>query len=108
MFTETDQRLIADLRTDIKVKYLFELLRTEINDILDKRDLEQRRREEEKQPLLTIEDVARKFKVTKATVHNWINRGIITGQKMGKNRYFTEDEVRRSLAKYGFTKQWDE
>jgi len=52
---------------------------------------------------LTIGDIAKRFKVSKATVHNWMARGIIKGVKVGKNRYFTEDEI-QSI--FYFLKKW--
>jgi len=54
----------------------------------------------DKAPLLSIQEVAVRFKVTKATIHNWIKRGIITGKKMGKGRYFDEKEVRDSIDRF--------
>ena len=48
-------------------------------------------------PLLSIQDVADKFGVCKATVHNWIKLNYISGEKMGKGRYFDEQEVRQAM-----------
>jgi DNA invertase Pin-like site-specific DNA recombinase len=88
---------------DLKMEYLEEVFERLIDKIMENK----KQSEQADKPLMTIEDIARKFQVTKATVHNWKKRGSIVGQKFGKNRYFTEDEVRKSMAKYGFTKQWD-
>jgi DNA invertase Pin-like site-specific DNA recombinase len=93
--------------SDIKMEYLELMLEPVIEKIFNKLLDDINKIGEEKQPLLTIDDIARRFKVTKATVHNWKNKGSIVGQKFGKNRYFTENEVRKSMAKYGFTKKWD-
>ena len=98
-----DERRINEGNLDIKLRSLAIVLEPMVRAIIE----EQRAKEIKESPLLTIEDIARKFKVTKATVHNWKKRGSIIGQKLGKNRYFTEEEVRKSLAKEGFTKQWD-
>ena len=92
---------------DLKMEYLEFMLEPVIEKIFNRLVESKRKSEEERQPLMTIEDIARKFKVTKATVHNWKNKGSIVGQKFGKNRYFTEDEVKKSMAKFGFNKQWD-
>ncbi|WP_426672050.1 helix-turn-helix domain-containing protein [Mucilaginibacter sp. McL0603] len=54
---------------------------------------------------MTIADIAVTFKVTKTTVQNWIMRGTITGRKVGKNRYFTYDEVKQALGDYGWDKR---
>ncbi|MGN6638406.1 MAG: helix-turn-helix domain-containing protein [Mucilaginibacter sp.] len=53
---------------------------------------------------MTIQDICDRFSVCKGTVHNWKNRGLIVGKKVGKNRYFTEDEVRGALNQYGWSK----
>ena len=93
---------------DIKIEYLVEILEPIIEKQFNKLLEAKRESEEQQKPLLTISDIALKFGVTKATVHNWRKRGSIVGQKFGKNRYFTEDEVRKSMARYGFTKIYDE
>ena len=48
---------------------------------------------DETKPLLTIGELAVRFKVSKATIHNWMAKGIVKGVKVGKNRYFTENEI---------------
>ncbi len=106
-FTSNQIEIIKELKADVKFRYLEQILKEYFKEALRELFLEQKQREEIDKPLMTIEDIAKKFKVTKATVHNWKNKGSIVGQKFGKNRYFTEDEVRKSMAKFGFSKQWD-
>jgi hypothetical protein len=36
-----------------------------------------------------------------------MKKGSIAGQKFGKNRYFTEEDVQSSMAKYGYSEQWN-
>ena len=106
MLSEHEKRQIGYF--DLKVQYLEEMLEPIIEKQFNKLLEAKRESEEQQKPLLTISDIAKKFGVTKATVHNWRKRGSIVGQKFGKNRYFTQDEVRKSMAKYGFTKIYDE
>jgi len=107
MLTNNDWQILRELRVETKMKCLEVIIKDYVKEALCEWQEEQRQRNEQEKPLLNIEDLAKRFKITKATVHNWINRGIITGKKLGKNRYFTDDEVRKALTKYGFTKQWD-
>ena len=37
---------------------------------------------------LSIEDVVKRYNVSKVTVNNWIKKGKIKGFKMGKRRFF--------------------
>ena len=89
---------IKDSNIEIKIAYLELLLEPIIESIIDKKN----KRELETQPLMTIADVAKKLKVTKTTVQNWIRRGTITGNKIGKNRYFTSEEVNNALKGHGW------
>lgn len=57
---------------------------------------------DDKSPLLTIQELSVKLKVTKATIHNYLKKGLINGEKMGKNRYFKMAEVNEALKKYGY------
>jgi excisionase family DNA binding protein len=107
MLTYKDQEIIRDMRAEYKIKFLEQIFKEFIKEAIDEFKEELQKKEDDKKPLLTIEDIARRFKVTKATIHNWINRGMLKGRKVGKNRYFMEDEVRHALMKYGFTKQWE-
>ena len=104
MFDSNDEQKIRELRVDYKVKYLEKLFKDFVKEALTEFREEERQFEQQKQPLLTINDIARQFKVCKATIHNWKNRGTITGNKVGKNRYFTYEEVRDALRKHGFEK----
>jgi transposase-like protein len=69
-----------------------------INEVL----AEVKKRESLDKQLLTISQIAKKFQVTKTTIHNWRTRGLIVGHKVGKNRYYTEDEVNEALLRYGW------
>jgi excisionase family DNA binding protein len=104
MTNTNDDLIIRELRCDYKIKWLEKIIKDFIKEAFNEHGNDLKRAEELKSPFLTIGDVAKRFKVTKATVHNWINRGIITGMKVGKNRYFTEEEVKKALTKYGFNR----
>jgi hypothetical protein len=107
MFSENEEKIIRDLRIDYKIKWLEKIFKDFVKEALAEHRNEQKQLEELKNPLMTISDVVKRFKICKATLHNWIKRGTITGNKVGKNRYFTEDEVREAIKKYGFERQRD-
>ena len=105
MFNSNEEAIIRELRLDYKIMWLEKIFKDFVKEALIEHKQDQKQLEELKEPLLTIADLAKRFKVCKATVHNWINEGIITGKKVGKNRYFTEEEVRAALTKYGYNKK---
>ena len=104
MLDRKDEEIIRELRMEYKIKWFEVIIKDFLKEGIAEFVKEQKQLEELKNPLLTIDDIAKRFKVCKATVHNWINRGIIIGMKVGKNRYFTEEEVRAALTKYGYNK----
>lgn len=95
------------MRNDPNFKCLEIILRQLFTESLESFKKEQTTLLDGTEPLLTIDDIAKKFQVSKATVHNWKNKGSIVGKKFGKNRYFTQTEVRESMARYGYSKQWE-
>lgn len=101
MLLDDDLRgIFGETTITIKMKYLAELFKPVMMNLLKEIEAE----EQNKEPLMTIGDIALKFKVSKATIHNWRKEGLITGHKVGKNRYFTEAEVSAALAKYNHHK----
>ncbi|HTE01714.1 MAG TPA: helix-turn-helix domain-containing protein [Mucilaginibacter sp.] len=50
--------------------------------------------------LYSIKEICENFRVTPATVHNWRKKGWLVGSRMGKNRYFTRDEIDLSIRLY--------
>jgi hypothetical protein len=48
---------------------------------------------ENDQKLFTIGEICEFFSVTAATVHNWKKRGWLIGRRIGKNRYYSQEEV---------------
>ena len=97
MLTQKDEQIIRELRLDFKFKWMEQIMKQFFTESLETFQLRLKYQSYEAQPLLTIADVARRFKVSKATIHNWLNRGIIKGVKVGKNRYFTEDEIQNVI-----------
>jgi excisionase family DNA binding protein len=93
MLTHKDEQIIRELRMDFKFKWMEQIMKQFFMESLETFQLRLKYQSDETKPLLTIADIAKKFKVSKATIHNWLNRGIIQGVKVGKNRYFTEDEI---------------
>ncbi|HTE01713.1 MAG TPA: helix-turn-helix domain-containing protein [Mucilaginibacter sp.] len=51
---------------------------------------------------LDIGQVAERYAVSKATIHNWIKQGIVTGFKQGKGRFFHMEELEENLTKYRY------
>ncbi|GAC1562718.1 MAG: hypothetical protein NVS3B13_36050 [Mucilaginibacter sp.] len=98
MLSQDTRDRIKDFNLDIKLEYLEDVLRHLIEKIIE----EKKGRELAIQPLMTITEVSEKFKVTKTTIQNWRRRELIVGTKIGKNRYFTHEEINAALKKYGW------
>ena len=49
--------------------------------------------------MLTREEVAEMAHVTLATVHNWMNKGILEPSKIGRRTLFNEDDLKAVLAR---------
>lgn len=81
---------------DIKIETLRTMLREELTKILEEKEADGKR----KDPPFNIQQLADHFGKSKATIHNWLNRGLIVGFKMGKGRFFNLHEVEASLKKY--------
>lgn len=80
----------------VDLDVLRELIRGENQKLIN----ELNKIEEKTQPPLSIGQVAKRYGKSKATVHNWINRKLITGFKMGKGRYFDVSEIEMGLKDY--------
>jgi len=52
---------------------------------------------EEENKLLTTHDVIKIFNVSRVTIHNWKNSGLLPSFKMGNRVYFNEHEVRKII-----------
>lgn len=50
--------------------------------------------------LNTIGEICEMFRITPATVHNWKKRGWLVGKRLGKNRYFSRQEVDEAMRKF--------
>lgn len=92
-FGDSDDKVMADLRSDFKFRVFEKLIRQFFTESLEAVLLKQEYVRDGSKTLSTIGDISKRFKVSKATVHNWLNRGIVKGVKVGKNRYFTEEEI---------------
>ena len=51
---------------------------------------------------LSIAEVADRYGVSKATIHNWMKNGVVTGFKQGKGRFFYLDELEKNLTKFRY------
>ncbi|HEY2582285.1 MAG TPA: helix-turn-helix domain-containing protein [Mucilaginibacter sp.] len=89
-----EQQALYDLRSDFKFRLLEKIIKQFFTESLEAVLLKQQDRLLGAENLSTITDIAKRFKVSKTTIHNWMQRGIIHGSKVGKNRYFTEEEIR--------------
>jgi hypothetical protein len=94
MFNDKDEKIFDELRKDFKFRMMEKAIKQFFTESLEAVLLKQQDTKDGAKSLSTIPDIAKRFKVSKATVHNWINRGIVRGVKVGKNRYFTEEEIR--------------
>jgi excisionase family DNA binding protein len=93
-FYDKDEKALEDLRADFKFRLLEKIIKQFFTESLEAVLLKKKDIEDGARSLSTIADIAKRFKVSKATVHNWMQKGTIRGVKVGKNRYFTEDEIR--------------
>ncbi|WP_428331637.1 helix-turn-helix domain-containing protein [Mucilaginibacter sp.] len=84
--------------TVLKFSDLRNLIREEFKKLLDSLD---EKKETAPKPL-SIQQLADRYEVSKATVHNWMKQDIIKGFKMGKGRFFHLDEIEKSLAQYKY------
>lgn len=49
--------------------------------------------------LYSIPDFIKKFQITRPTMYNWIEKGLIKGAKVGGRMYITGDSVRDLITK---------
>jgi len=92
-FGDSDEKVMGDLRSDFKFRVFEKMIRQFFTESLEAVLLKQDYVRDGSRTLSTIGDIAKRFKVSKAMVHNWMAQAIIKGVKVGKNRYFTEDEI---------------
>ena len=100
-----NEHIIRELRMDFKLAWLERIMKDYFRESLQEFLTELKQGADDETPLLTIGDIAEKFKVTKATIHNWKNRGLIVGHKLGKNRYYTVTEVSEALKRHGWERE---
>jgi len=58
-----------------------------------------------KETLLTINEVAKKCKVTERTVHNWVNKGYMIAHKVGGRTLYKEAEIEEAMKRKVIYKQ---
>jgi hypothetical protein len=104
MINHQEEQIIRELRGEYKIKWLEKIIKDFVKEAISEFKDEQKKIERLTESPLNINGIAVRFGVCKATIHNWINRGIITGYKVGKNRYFTYEEVGAALSKHNFDK----
>lgn len=51
------------------------------------------------EPLMTVKEVADTFKVSRNTVYEWANTGVLPSVKVGGTRRFREQDVRDLIEK---------
>lgn len=57
-------------------------------------------KEQLKQRLLDRYDLEEMFKVSRGTIHNWCNKGVLTCIKFGSKKYFDAVEIEELFKKY--------
>jgi hypothetical protein len=83
--------------TEVAFEDLRKLIREEFTKAIQElKDLKQHAKP------LDIGQVAERYAVSKATIHNWIKQGIVTGFKQGKGRFFHMEELEKNLTRYGY------
>ena len=78
---------------------LEELIMICINKVLDNYEIKDKRQVQNKEEILTIEDVQELFKVSKVTIHKWKKKGLIPFYKMKKKVYFKRSEIFDDMSK---------
>jgi DNA-binding MurR/RpiR family transcriptional regulator len=99
MPTYNDERLVVNFE-DLK-----RLIRDEISQFREELRLvadEFKRGQHLDVKLLNITDVAARYRVSKATVHTWMKKGLIGGFKQGKGRFFYQHELDQKLRAYKY------
>ena len=76
---------------------LRDIIREEVAKVID----EVNNKKTKPKPL-SIQQLADRYEVSKATVHNWMKQKLITGFKMGKGRFFDLVEVEKNLTQYKY------
>jgi transcriptional antiterminator len=95
-----NQRMVVIYCDELK-----ELIRSEVEKFRDVFTVHIREQNADKQldgKPLNIQQVAERYGVSKATIHNWMKQGIIEGFKQGKGRYFYLHELDQRLTRYKY------
>ena len=83
---------------EMRIEALREMLREEFRHVLKElKDVDNL-----KLPPLSIQQLADRYEVSKATIHNWRKQNLIEGFKIGKGRFFHVDEVEKNLKQYRY------
>ena len=102
-----------DSRTLVNLNDLRELIQQEFTKIFEKLNLQDKglKLPPKSSPQfdktlhtkpLSIQQLADRYEVSKATIHNWRKQKLITGFKMGKGRFFHIEEVEKNLTQYRY------
>ncbi len=80
------------LITTLQVEDLQNLIKESIRQVFNE-NIEEKNKPEEKEEILTTEDIQKMFKVSKVTIHKWKKKGILPYYKMGRRVYFKKSEI---------------
>lgn len=80
------------LVTTLQLEDLQNLIKESIRQVLNE-NVEEKSKPEEKEEILTTEDIQRMFKVSKVTIHKWKKKMILPYYKMGRKVYFKKSEI---------------
>ena len=97
MATDNDRRVI------IFIDEVKELIQNELTKFSEVAELFVKKREIEEnwsEKPMTIKEVADRYGVSRQTVNEWMKKGLITGFKQGKGRYFYRHELDKGLRNY--------
>jgi transposase len=90
-----------DDRTIVHFEDLKKLVREEVGKLIVEVREQTDKQKQQPKPL-SIQELADRYEVSKATVHNWRKQGLVTGFKIGKGRFFHLEEVEKNLKQYRY------
>ena len=102
--TYNDQHYFgSSIRIENFKQMVADVIKEELKNIIEqqKENIKEGLKNDTEKPM-SIGELATHFGVTKVTIHNWRNRGVIQGVKIGRKRFFQKTEITEALGKCGY------